>query len=247
MKKSLKLSAQFTVIILVMAFFTGSCQKANSMEPLSGNEKLSATITSDTLDCSCIINASPTVTEAEIEMLKYMREEEKLARDVYIAMYELYPIPIFRNIAQSEQNHMNQVLCLLQHYGLPDPASADTGVFNNTELQELYNALILQGSGSQVEALKAGATVEDKDIFDLEQDMANSSNPAILNIFGKLSCASGNHIRAFSGWLTDEGVTYVPQYISQEEYERIISLQHQSCGGKGKSAQSGKRAHHNSR
>jgi hypothetical protein len=208
-----------------------SCQKEEAAIKQAGDEKVTTTTNVASANCSCVINPSDTITQAEIDMLNYRREEEKFARDVYLAMYELYSIPIFRNISKSEQHHMNQVLCLLQHYNLPDPASPDTGVFNNSELQQLYDDLIVQGNLSLVEALTVGATIEDKDIFDLETDMTNTTNPAILNIFGRLSCASGNHIRSFSAWLTNQGVTYIPQYISQEEYDAIIALPHQFCGG----------------
>ena len=207
------------------------CQKEEAATLPADDEKVATATNIASTNCSCVINPSDTITQAEIDMLNYMREEEKLARDVYLAMYEQYTIPIFRNISKSEQHHMNQVLCLLQHYNLPDPASPDTGVFNNSELQDLYDNLIEQGSVSLVEGLTVGATIEDNDIFDLETDMTNTANPAILNIFGKLSCASGNHIRSFSAWLENKGVTYVPQYISQEEYDAIIALPHQYCGG----------------
>jgi hypothetical protein len=230
MKTLRKISLLATVLILNLTL-TVSCQKEEAKTLPTGDEKNSTATNAASTNCGCVVNPSDTITQAEIDMLNYMREEEKLARDVYLAMYEQYGIPIFRNISKSEQHHMNQVLCLLQHYNLPDPASADTGVFINSELQQLYSDLISQGSVSLTGALTVGATIEDKDIFDLETDMTNTVNPAILNIFGKLSCASGNHIRSFSALLTARGVMYVPKYISQEEYNAIIALPHQFCGG----------------
>jgi hypothetical protein len=230
MMKLRKLSA-FTLLLAAILLLTISCRKEEATAQTVSDEKVATATNTATTNCSCVINPSDTITQSEIDMLNYMREEEKLARDVYLAMYGLYNIPIFRNISKSEQHHMNQVLCLLQHYNLPDPASPDTGVFNNSELQDLYDNLIEQGSVSLVEGLTAGATIEDKDIFDLENDMQNTANPAILHIFGRLSCASGNHIRSFSAWLTNKGVTYVPQYLTQEEYDAIIALPHQFCGG----------------
>ena len=230
MKTLRKISLLATVLILNLTL-TVSCQKEETKTLPTGDEKNSTATNAATTNCACVVNPSDTITQVEIDMLNYMREEEKLARDVYLAMYEQYGIPIFRNISKSEQHHMNQVLCLLQHYNLPDPASADTGVFNNSELQQLYSDLISQGSISLTGALTVGATIEDKDIYDLATDMTNTVNPAILNIFGKLSCASGNHIRSFSAWLTNKGITYEPQYISQEEYNAIIALPHQFCGG----------------
>ena len=63
-----------------------------------------------------------TATEEEIESLLYMREEEKLARDVYLTMYVKWKTHVFSNIADSEQMHTLAVKSLLDAYGLYDPA-----------------------------------------------------------------------------------------------------------------------------
>jgi len=65
------------------------------------------------------------LSEEEVEMLTYMREEEKLARDVYLLMYETWEAAIFTKIADSEQKHMDTMLKKLDKYGLPDPALDD--------------------------------------------------------------------------------------------------------------------------
>ena len=76
------------------------------------------------------------LTDYEIEALLFMREEEKLARDVYLAMYEVWGTPIFSNIAGSEQAHMDAVAYLLEAYGLEDPVAGNpNGIFENDELQ----------------------------------------------------------------------------------------------------------------
>lgn len=61
------------------------------------------------------------LSETEAEVLTFMREEEKLARDVYLLMYETYDAEIFDNIAASEQKHMDTMLKKLDKYNLPDP------------------------------------------------------------------------------------------------------------------------------
>lgn len=231
MKSTRKLAPVALIFFLGIAILA-SCQKDETSAQVTGNEKTASTTATRSANTSnCLTNASPELNQAETDMLTFMREEEKLARDVYQVMYDQYHIPIFKNINKSEQYHMNLVLSLLEYYNIPDPASTEPGVFNNEALQQLYNDLTAQGLVSLNEALAAGATIEDKDIFDLGTDMANTSNPAILCTFEKLTCASGNHIRSFSALLTARGITYVPQYISQEEYDSIISLPHQYCGG----------------
>jgi hypothetical protein len=230
----MKLKGKFvlvsTITLLNMVLVVASCQKDENSGIANNNSKATTATVKIDSDCNCIVNPSDTISPVETEMLIFMREEEKLARDVYITMYSIYHIPIFNNISKSEQHHMDQVLCLLQYYNIPDPASADTGVFTNPDLQALYNDLVTQGSISLNEALTVGATIEDKDIFDLEGDIAGTSNEAIITIFERLACASGNHMRSFYTLLTNRGITYVPQYISQEEYDAIISTPHQFCG-----------------
>ena len=172
------------------------------------------------------------LTQAEINDLKFLREEEKLARDVYLYSYDKYQLMIFDNISQSEQRHMNSVLNLLNKYGIPDSAASEKGVFNNPDLQKFYNSLTKQADISSVEALKAGATIEDLDINDIDDFTANTTKPDLLNVYENLNCGSKNHIRAFTRWLENEEVTYAPQYISVEEYNVILSSSNGGCGNK---------------
>ncbi len=61
--------------------------------------------------------------EGEVVALIYTREEEKLARDTYLTLYGVWEMPVFSNIAASEQSHMDAVLRMLEKYGLEDPAA----------------------------------------------------------------------------------------------------------------------------
>lgn len=166
----------------------------------------------------------------EKDMLKHMIEEEKMARDVYGYLYEKYQIRIFGNIMQSEQTHMNRVLNLLDNYGIDNPASEEVGVFNDENLQELYDTLIDQGNQSITDALKVGATIEDVDIKDLMDFSEQTENTAILQVFSNLTCGSRNHMRAFTRNLSNYGMSYEPQYISQELYDEILENGQEQCG-----------------
>ena len=228
MKKAVRLFFVFFALFFAFLITLSSCDKAGQDDAALD---LKSSIDSDNSgDCSCLVNPAATITPEEKYMIRYMREEEKLARDVYIAFFDQYEINAFNNISNSEQKHMNAILCLLDHYGIEDPASSEEGVFNDPGLQSLYNELISQGSASLNEALTAGATIEDRDIFDLEGYVNQTSNEAILNIFGHLACGSRNHMRAFSGLLIDNGLSYTPQYISQEDYDAVIAGTHEICG-----------------
>lgn len=203
----------FLTLITTLSFLT-SCITDNTVNDFS----------------SCnLINPSPSVNETEIEMIKFMREEEKLAYDVYQYLYSKYGYNVFYNISKSEKQHMDQVFCLLEYYNITDPASSESGVFNNEHLQQLYNDLTTQGDISLIEALKVGATIEDVDIKDLMDQMENTQNPAILGVFESLTCGSRNHMRAFVSNLNRYGETYEPQFISQELFDQIISSDKENC------------------
>jgi hypothetical protein len=170
------------------------------------------------------------LTQAEIDDLKFLREEEKLARDVYLFSYDKYEAAIFNNISQSEQKHMNSVLSLMNKYGIPDSASTEIGVFNNSDLQSLYSSLTAQSDISLIEALKVGATIEDLDINDIDVFIGHTTKSDLLNVYDNLTCGSKNHIRSYTSQLTANNVTYIPQYISAEYYNLILSESNGGCG-----------------
>lgn len=143
-----------------------------------------------------------TLSRAEIDGLLFMREEEKLARDVYLMLYDKWRLPIFSNIANSEVVHMSRVKDLLDRYGLADPAAGKpVGVFTNPILQQLYNDLMIQGSQSPTEALKVGVAIEEVDIYDLQRFIAIATKTDIINVFTNLMNASYNHLSAFNSQL----------------------------------------------
>lgn len=177
---------------------------------------------------------STPLTQSEINDLKFLREEEKLARDVYLFSYNKYQTSIFSNISQSEQRHMDSVLYLMNKYGIPDSASTQIGVFNNTDLQLLYTNLTTQSNISLVDALKAGATIEDLDINDIDDFIGNTTKSDLLGVYDNLTCGSKNHIRSYTNQLSANGVTYTPQYISVEYYNIILSGTNGGCRNSSK-------------
>jgi hypothetical protein len=171
----------------------------------------------------------------ESAALLYMREEEKLARDVYNTLYATWNIPTFQNIAASEQMHMDQIALLLTRYNLTDPAQAP-GVFTDAKLQDLYNKLVVQGNLSIGEALKVGGAIEEIDILDLQTRLAATDNADIQQVYNNLMNGSYNHLNAFSRALTNQtGETYVQQYLTPEQYQTILSSGVGNGAGNGSS------------
>ena len=163
------------------------------------------------------------VDQTEQDEILYMLEEEKLARDVYKAMDDLWGLRVFRNIARAEQTHMDGIASLIEKYDLPDPVGDNgAGVFTNGDLQELYGQLVEQGSRSLNDALLVGATIEDLDIADLQKALAKTDNEDIQTVYQNLTKGSRNHLRAFISLLESNDVTYEPQYISAADFDQIV-------------------------
>ena len=164
------------------------------------------------------------LSDAELEALTLMREEEKLARDVYLYLYAAWDVPIFINISDAEQTHTDAVLRVIQKYDLLDPAKDGLpGIFSDPVLQGLYDSLTAQGTTSLIDAYFVGATIEDLDIYDIKRLLLEIDNQDIIVVFENLEKCSRNHMRAFTDRLADLGMVYTPVYISQEEYDSIIS------------------------
>ncbi|MDX1828043.1 MAG: DUF2202 domain-containing protein [Lutibacter sp.] len=170
------------------------------------------------------------LTSDEENDLLFSREEEKLARDVYINSYNKYGLSIFNNISSSEQKHMDSVLKALINYGLEDPASATIGVFSNQTLQNLYNELVEKSNTSLTDALIVGCFIEDLDIKDLDDLISRTDENMIINTYESLKCGSRNHLRSFINQLDSINVNYEPQYISLEDFNAIINSDLEHCG-----------------
>lgn len=177
--------------------------------------------------------AKSPISAAEKAGLLYMYEEEKLARDVYRALYEKWDERVFSNITRSEEQHMASIEYLLDRYEIANPAKdLAEGRFKNTELQRLYSELVAQGSTSREEAFKVGAAIEELDIADLVEYIKKSDNEDIDFVYTNLKKGSENHLRAFSRQLVRYGQSYSPRHISKAEYAAIVD----SDGGSRKNS-----------
>lgn len=144
--------------------------------------------------------ATTTVSPQVAADLQYLREEEKLARDVYRVFAAQYgsQVKIFANIASSENTHMTAVKRLLTTYKIADPVKTDVpGVFQNQELQELYAQLVAQGSQSLQDALQVGITIETLDISDIQLLRTHTTIKSITTVYKNLLNGSYNHLAAF--------------------------------------------------
>ena len=165
----------------------------------------------------------------EEQALLYMREEEKLAHDVYTYLYDMWGLNTFQNISRSEQAHTEAVLRVMTQYNLADPAFSTPGVFSDPELQALYEQLIQQGSQSLVDAIRVGAAIEEIDILDLQSRLAQTSNAEVQQVFSHLLSGSTSHLQAFASvYQNQTGEAYQPVYLGQADYQALLE-----AGGSG--------------
>ena len=215
MKTSLFLLSMLVFGVLLL---TSSCKKSDII--------VNPTVTSQIIDLP-----KETLSSDELTSLQLMREEEKLARDVYTTLFAKWGINVFINISSSEQQHTDAVLTLLNKYGLTDPVGSNAvGKFTNPDLQALYTQLITQGNTSVLEAYKVGAKIEDLDIYDLKQALLKSDNQDIKYAYDLLLLGSRNHMRSFYGQILSLGGNYSAIFISQAEIDAIVTSPRETGG-----------------
>lgn len=187
------------VLILAAAFLLLACQNEN---PVTTSETDLALKTLGTEGDFPPGN----LTEEERDGLIHMRLEEKVARDVYIVMGNLYNHQVFLTIQLSEQKHMDAMKKLLTKYNVEDPVTTDeVGVFSDPVFQALYDQFILQGQVSLHEALLVGKAIEELDITDISYQLSFVDNPDIINVYNNLLAASQSHLVAFNKCLIVTG------------------------------------------
>jgi len=163
------------------------------------------------------------LNDDESSTLIWMREEEKLARDTYITLYDRWGTRVFNNISRAEQTHMNTLLTMLNTYNIADPIKDDTvGVFSDPVLADLYGDLISKGSKSALDALYVGGFIEELDIKDLWIAIEESTHADITAAYENLLAGSYKHLNAFVGQIEASGIDYQAQYLTQSEVDSIL-------------------------
>jgi len=175
---------------------------------------------------------SPEIKRDVASSILFMREEEKLARDVYWTLGQMWGANVFFNIVDAEQSHMDAMALIIEQYGLVDPVVDDTvGVFATQDFADLYTLLVIMGSDSLMDAYKVGAKIEELDIFDLRVSLIGVTDPVLIDVYENLMRGSRNHLRAFARQIYNNGGTYVAEHLTQEEFDAIANSDMEPGGG----------------
>jgi hypothetical protein len=209
----IKITALVAAGSLALVGLTGCASATDSAAPDSTTAASSSPVASDSSSESA---AAPKVTtspkaplvdegiataDETVTQLTYLIEEEKLAHDVYQAMFDIWGSRVFGNILNSEESHQSQVLAVMATRDIADPRSSQLGVFKNAELQKLYDELIAKGSKSAVDAYEVGVAIEVLDIDDLTKMLATAKDADVIAMMENLRKGSENHLRAFNNQL----------------------------------------------
>lgn len=173
-------------------------------------------------------NENQILTELDSASLLFMLEEEKLARDTYAYLNNLWSLNQFANIKNSEQSHMNAIENLLIQYDI-EYTILPLGEFVNQDLQVFYDQFVVDGAVSKDNALQIGATIEDLDIVDLQDYIDATSNTDLITVFNRLQCGSRNHLRSFVTTIISNNNTYSPQFLTEIEFNTILQGNHEQC------------------
>jgi hypothetical protein len=190
-------------------------------------------------DAAPVLATASTLDESDADGIGFMREEEKLARDVYLTLADMWDLRIFANIAEAEQTHMDAVLGLIDTYAPQDPVgNNEIGVFVDPSLQQMYDDPVASESESVESALKVGALIEEVDIEDLVIYLDAEVPTDAAAVYQRLLSGSENHLRAFVSQIESAGAVYEPTVLDTDAYKSILASEDQR-GGHEKNTGSG--------
>ncbi len=218
MRKLLKLSLTLSMVLAISA-----CGGNGSNNTATANSELPTEVQ------TAIKSDKSSLSQELTNTLAYMGNEERLAYDVYNELYRQYGTKQFTNIAtKSEYKHITAVQDLVKKYLLDDKVNftnvdapslgymntaiedMKAGTYDISKIQALYDALISQGSASEIDALKVGCIIEVVDVNDLNHDISLAQNEKatdIVTVFNFLRDGSYNHYWSFDKGLKNKGVT----------------------------------------
>ncbi len=141
-----------------------------------------------------------TLTDEQRSEVLFMANDEKLAHDVYVALADVYDVPVFERIAWAETQHQTAVNHIMENYEIAgSPFEMDAGAFADTEFQALYDDLVAKGSESLEAAYGVGVQIEELDIADLKSAMVGleEAAPDVYHVFSNLLRGSERHLTSF--------------------------------------------------
>ncbi|MCF6259102.1 MAG: DUF2202 domain-containing protein [Gammaproteobacteria bacterium] len=154
----------------------------------------------------------------KVSSLLFMFEQKILAHDVFTTLHQHWQKRRFAILLRTESRHLRAIKRRLQNNGLTDQTlNNSTGVFNNSELQELYWELVDRGQNSVLDALHVSAFIKEMDIVNLQSVIDTSEKTKITRFYQKLMSSSKKHLSILIKQIEKRGGVYKPQEMSEDE------------------------------
>lgn len=144
-------------------------------------------------------NTVDILTQEQNDMLFFIYQKEKVARDVYIKLSKIHKNETMFTLMQyAEQRHLDCARELCETYGVETTKINEDkiGDFESPILQTLYDECINKGKHSLIDALEVGEFLEALDIGDLEQASIGMPND-VIDVYNELQTRNMTHLGAF--------------------------------------------------
>lgn len=207
------------ILLFITAFIFLSFAYKNEMNASNKSFDLK----NDTFYCKAKDFPKQDISISEEKKLRYMRSEEKLAHDFYSMMFDKWGLRPFNNIKGAEERHMAAIKSMLDKYSIDDPEkNYQVGVISNSNIKTIYDELLVKGNLTELDALKAGAEIEELDIKDLIEAINDTDNNDIKFVYSNLKRGSENHLRAFMRNISRRGGNYSPKHLDKNSFNEIL-------------------------
>ena len=175
---------------------------------------------------------TPNLTTDVKETIAYMGNEERLAYDVYLNLYNYHKensgidiMQLYNIATNSESRHISIVQDLVKRYSLNPPELSDvnetiitennmtadmpiedmpSGVYAIGAIQNLYDTLYAKGIQSQQDALEVGCMVEVTDVNDLDMDIQTALDANATDVVAAFEVLRSGSYNHY--WAFDKGL-----------------------------------------
>jgi len=160
----------------------------------------------------------------EAWQVTWMYDQEKLARDLANKFLSRWGDPEFLTTAAAEQRHMDELLAVMNLYGLDPLIQTDTdGEFGDERHSDAFSSLMSRGWQSQRDAYIAAAYLEEWDIQEFTASIADSGETRLTEVYSWLLAGAREQLRFLVSRVLGHGSSYEAQILSQSEVDAICS------------------------
>jgi hypothetical protein len=159
-----------------------------------------------------------------MEGLIFLRNGERLARDVARALMDYYGSHPFFGQSEAERSHGEAIGQLMTRYALYDSVSTQLpGEFSDPYWQSEYDFYLSQAELGYIDALLVSVEIQEAALVDLRYwNSLSETDYVVVEVIRALLLATRNHLRLLNNELESVGYEYTPMYLSGAAYADIV-------------------------